>query len=99
MAVVQVACIHCQQTQGVVKNGKADTGHQRFLCRSCKKSFQQDYRYNGNQPGIHERIVTMTMNGSGVRDIGRVLKISPTTVISHLKNCRQRRLHSSPLRT
>ncbi|WP_456077473.1 IS1-like element transposase [Endozoicomonas gorgoniicola] len=26
------------------------------------------------------------MNGSGVRDTGRVPGISPTTVISHLKN-------------
>ena len=95
MAVVQVACIHCQQTEGVVKNGKAETGHQRYLCRSCKKSFQLNYKYNGNQPGTHERIVSLTMNGSGVRDIGRVLEISPTTVIAHLKNSRPQLLRNS----
>ncbi|WP_425559235.1 IS1-like element transposase [Kistimonas scapharcae] len=32
----------------------------------------------------------MAMNGSGVRDTGRVLGISPTTVISHLKNWHHR---------
>ena len=85
MAVVQVACIHCQQTINVVKNGKAETGHQRYRCRDCNKSFQLEYRYNGNLPGTHERIIKMTMNGSGIRDIGRVLEISPTTVLAHLK--------------
>ena len=87
MAVVQVVCVRCHQTKGVVKNGKGESGHQRYLCRSCKKSFQLEYVYNANQPGTHDRIIEMTMNGSGVRDIGRVLKISPTTVIAHLKNC------------
>ena len=86
MAVVQVACIQCRETENVVKNGRADTGNQRYLCRNCNKSFQLEYRSNGNRPGTHERIISMTMNGSGVRDISRVLQISPTTVIAHLKN-------------
>ncbi|WP_419534371.1 IS1 family transposase [Endozoicomonas sp.] len=85
MAVVQVACIHCQQTINVVKNGKAETGHQRYRCKDCNKSFQLEYRYNGNLPGTHEQIIKMTMNGSGVRDIGRVLEISPTTVLGSFK--------------
>nr|WP_329601952.1 IS1-like element transposase [Sansalvadorimonas verongulae] len=31
--------------------------------------------YNVNKPGAHERIVDMAINGSGVRDTGRVLGI------------------------
>ena len=31
------------------------------------------------------QIVEMTLNGSGVRDIARVLRVSPTTVIQELK--------------
>ena len=96
MAVVHVVCIHCDQSNGVVKNGKADTGHQRYLCRNCNKSFQLDYRYNGNQLGTHDRVVSMTMNGSGIRDIGRVLGISTNTVIAHLKTGATHR-HSDPL--
>ncbi len=83
MTVVQVACIHCQQT---FNNGKAETGHQRYRCKDCNKSFQLEYRYNGNLPGTHEQIIKMTMNGSGVRDIGLVPEISPTTVLARLKN-------------
>ena len=36
--------------------------------------------------GVAEKIIDLVINGSGVRDTGRVLKISPTTVIAHLKN-------------
>ena len=39
-----------------------------------------------NKPGVTDKISTMAMNGSGVRDTGRVLGISITTVITHLKN-------------
>ena len=88
MATVDVACVQCRVTDDVVKNGKAKSGLQRFLCRTCKKSFQLDYLYNGNRPGTHEPVVEMAMNGSGVRDTGRVLGISPTTVMAHLKNWR-----------
>ena len=86
MAVIKVVCVHCVTTDGVVKNGKAPSGIQRYLCRNCKQSFQLEFVYNANKPGAHERIVDMAMNGSGVRDTSRVLRISPTTVISHLKN-------------
>lgn len=50
-----------------------------------KSEFKQSVD-NANKPGAHERIVDMAMNGSGVRDTGRVLGVSPTTVVSHLKN-------------
>jgi IS1 family transposase len=35
---------------------------------------------------VKERILDMTLNGSGIRDISRVLEISPTTVIEELKS-------------
>jgi len=34
---------------------------------------------------VKEQIVEMAMKASGIRDAARVLKISPTTVISELK--------------
>ena len=68
-----------------MKNGKTPTGLQRYICRNCNRSFQLDFIHNANKLGIHERIVDMAMNGSDARDTGRVLGISPTTVISHLK--------------
>jgi insertion element IS1 protein InsB len=34
---------------------------------------------------VKQQIVDMALNGSGIRDTARVLRISPTTVISTLK--------------
>jgi transposase-like protein len=42
--------------------------------------------YNGRLPEIKAQIIDMMLNGSGIRDTARVLKISPTTVINELKN-------------
>jgi transposase-like protein len=36
-------------------------------------------------PEVKQQILEMTLNGSGIRDIARVLHISPTTVIDELK--------------
>ena len=47
--------------------------------------FQLDLLYKGRAPVIKEQIVDMSLNGSGIRDTARVLKISPTTVINTLK--------------
>lgn len=41
--------------------------------------------YAGWTRRIKQQIVEMTLNGSGVRDIARVLHVSPTTVIQKLK--------------
>jgi transposase-like protein len=63
-----------------VKNSKSVTGTQRWRCNQCKKYFQRSCRYNARKQGIEEKIIAMTLNSSGVRDIGRVLKISKDTV-------------------
>ncbi|MEI7868733.1 MAG: IS1-like element transposase [Candidatus Methylumidiphilus sp.] len=44
-----------------------------------------DYSYNGLLPGVKGRIIGMALNGSGIRDTARVLRVSPNTVINELK--------------
>ena len=44
-----------------------------------------NYRYKACQPGTQEQIIDMAINGSGIRDTARVLKISKSTVMSTLK--------------
>jgi transposase-like protein len=43
------------------------------------------YHDKGRLPELKQQIVDMTLNGSGVRDIVRVLGISSATVIDTLK--------------
>jgi transposase-like protein len=87
MVLIPVLCPHCQ-SDNVVKRGKTDTGKQRYLCRNdfCPhRSFRLEYSYKGRLPQIKQKIIEMALNGSGIRDTARVLKISPTTVIKELK--------------
>jgi len=87
MALVQIFCPNCG-SEKVVKRGKSADGKQRYLCRNedCDtKSFMADYIYNGRKPDIRKKIVRMSLSGSGIRDIARVLEISTDTVISDLK--------------
>ncbi len=86
---LEVACRYCLQTELVRKHGTGRAGFPRYYCQHCKRTFQYHYRYNAHKPGIKEKIVDMAMNGSGVRDSGRVLKISMNTVIRTLKNSHQ----------
>jgi transposase-like protein len=79
-----IQCPLCNSSD-LQKNGHSENGTQRWRCIRCRKSFQLTYRYNARKPGVKEQIIEMTLNSSGVRDIGRVLKISPNTVTSELK--------------
>ena len=79
-----IHCIHCQETD-LQKNGKSPVGTQRWYCKVCKKYFRLEYQYNACNPDVKAQITVMTLNGSGVRDIGRVLGISKDTVCSDLK--------------
>jgi transposase-like protein len=88
MALIAVVCPHCQSDAAVVKNGKSAEGKQRFRCRSevCQgRTFILNPSYPGRLPEIKQRIVDMSLNGSGVRDISRVLHVSTRTVIGELK--------------
>jgi transposase-like protein len=87
MVLLPVSCPHCGKNI-VVKRGKTEQGKQRYLCLNdeCpKKTFLLDYSYNGYLAEVKSRIVDMALNGSGIRDTARVLRVSPHTVIGELK--------------
>ena len=87
MAFVQVQCPDCHSTD-VVQYGKQANGTQRYRCnnRDCPRTiFLIQYQDKGRLPAVKQQIVDMTLNGSGVRDIVRVLGVSSATVIDVLK--------------
>ncbi|MDR0414013.1 MAG: hypothetical protein LBH84_01170 [Prevotellaceae bacterium] len=83
----EINCPHCGNNN-LVKQGKTGNGTQKWQCNQCKKYFCLEYRYRAWQVGIKEKILEMALNNSGVRDTGRVLKISKDTVCSVLKKNR-----------
>jgi len=87
MVLEPLPCPTCGSTD-VVKHGQSETGKQRYKCRNhkCNRStFIRDYAYRGYLPDVKQQIADMAVNGSGIRDTARVLRISPTTVIEALK--------------
>ena len=78
--------MHWPTCQGVkvVKYGKTSDGKQRFRCQDAPcdgGTFIRDDIYQGLLPEVKRKIVDMSLNGSGIRDIARVLHMSPSTVI------------------
>jgi insertion element IS1 protein InsB len=87
MVYVPVQCPHCQSTE-VIKAGKQANGTQRYQCQNghCERRISLlPYQDRGRMPEIRRQVVDMALNGSGIRDTARVLRISPTTVIAVLK--------------
>ncbi len=91
MALVHVQCPYCQSID-VMKYGKQANGTQRYRCNNpacARRIFLLQYHDKGRLPAIKRQIVDMALNGSGVRDIVRVLGVSSTTVIETLKKRHQ----------
>ena len=87
MAEAAVRCPYCQ-SEAVVKYGKASNGKERFRCQQtaqCGRTFLRSYAYPGCLPTVKQQMVEMTLNGSGIRDIVRVLHVGPNTVLKELK--------------
>ena len=86
MASVYISCPSCSVTDGVVRNGKSTAGHQRYLCSHCRKTWQLQFTYTASQPGTHQKIIDMAMNGVGCRATARIMDGGLNTILRHLKN-------------
>jgi transposase-like protein len=87
MAEAAVQCPHCQ-SKAVVKDGKASNGKERFRCQQsaqCGRTFLRNYAYPGCLPIVKQQMIEMALNGSGIRDIARVLQVGPNTVLKEIK--------------
>ncbi|MBL3981921.1 IS1 family transposase, partial [Escherichia coli] len=76
MASVSISCPSCSATDGVVRNGKSTAGHQRYLCSHCRKTWQLQFTYTASQPGTHQKIIDMAMNGVGCRATARIMGVA-----------------------
>ena len=86
MVVIALKCPFCK-SENVRKDG-IKNGKQRYVCNNpnCNhKTFYNEYTYNACNPEIKIQIIKMSIDGSGIRAIARVLGISTDTVISELK--------------
>jgi insertion element IS1 protein InsB len=52
--------------------------------------------HHGREPEVKQQMLEMSLNGRGIRDMARVLHISPTTVIEELKKEHQLQHMNNP---
>lgn len=91
MVKVDVKCLFCKQTPPVKKHGLSSSGHERYRCQACCRSFQlEEYEYRACQQGMKSQIVDLAINNAGIRDTARALHISINAVVRTLKNSRRK---------
>jgi transposase-like protein len=76
----------------IIRAGKQANGAQRYQCQNgqcVRRIFLLQYQDRGRIPEIRRQVVDMAINGSGIRDTARVLRISPTTVLAVVKKSRR----------
>lgn len=76
-------CPSCYSSK-IVKNGKTKTKKQQYFCKNCKKRFLDFYTYQAYRYGIDNDIIALTKEGAGIRSTARLLRISPTTILSRI---------------
>ena len=91
MAVfIKVLCPDCHSDE-VKKHGFSPDKKQRYRCENSeclRRTFILNHGHPGRTKEVKQQIVEMSLNGSGIRDTARVLKVSTSTVIKELKkNC------------
>jgi len=85
MSFEEIACQRCASLE-IKKNGRTANCKQRYRCKDCGQQFITNYSYLGRLDYVRELIVPMTLNGCGIRDISRVLIVSPNTVLKTLRS-------------
>jgi insertion element IS1 protein InsB len=76
-------CKFCKQT--CCKAGRQANGRQRYYCKGCKKYQQCAYKYSAYQAGTMTMISKLVRESVSIRGIGRILRISLTTVVKKIK--------------
>ncbi len=79
-----ITCPACSSLN-IKKNGINKRTKQRYRCNGCGRQFILKYAYRAYLKHIRELVVPMCLNGSGIRDTARVLRISATTVMKLIR--------------
>jgi transposase-like protein len=77
-------CPSCASTD-LVRNGRAPNGKQRYLCRSCRRSFRDDPQARGYSAEERQRILDTYEERASLRGLTRIFGVSRTTVLKWIR--------------
>lgn len=80
----QIMCHHCSEKSGVRRHGKARSGLQRYYCSNCKRTFQINYIYQGNEGKIIQQVEALYEQGKSRSEICFNLGVSHAVVDRYL---------------
>src|SRR5215475_6151196 len=89
MCYEAIICPRCSSVS-IVKNGKTAQRKQRYSRKDCRRQFIRDYTNLGCVGAIRDLVVPLTIDGSGIRDIERVLFLSTNTILKTLREAATR---------
>jgi IS1 family transposase/transposase-like protein len=75
-------CTKCNSSNSIKKGLR--NNKQRFYCKDCKNSYQSEYIYQAYKSETNNFIKSLLKESCGIRSIGRILNISPNTVLSRM---------------
>lgn len=78
----QWSCLFCNGLS--IKYGKSGAGKQRYLCKTCGKTFVDFYTKQSFLPKTDREVRNLLKEGMGIRSISRYLSISKNTVLSRI---------------
>ena len=87
VVLVAIRCPECN-SDDIIRRGYTKNRTQRYLCQNvlcARQTFILEYTDKGKLPEVKQKIISMAINGNGIRDTSRVLGVSTTTVINTIK--------------
>lgn len=78
-------CHHCDRSNGIKRHGITQSGHQRYLCTLCKRTFQTGYIYKGREQHIIGQIERLMADNLTPKQISAELQVDLETVELHIK--------------
>ena len=80
-----IHCPHCQ-SKSINKNGIKANNKQNYLCRTCGKQFQIEYKNQGANPVIKNYVQKALCRNCGVADIEKIFNVSKPYILRTLVN-------------
>lgn len=78
-------CPYCHATTKQVKNGKNDSGSQRYQCGVCQRRYTPEPKENGYPAALRQQAVKLSADGVSFRRIARHLGVDHVTVMLWVK--------------
>lgn len=86
--VIQVLhCGHCH-SQNVIRHGKDRAGHQRYLCRDCRRTFQEGTGSPTHPAEFQAKVLVAYQERASMRGVCRLFGIGRNTLSGWLKKSR-----------